>query len=93
VNVEHADTIKDVIAFITARWKDDEDAAKALLGWMDGREPTEAEMEVLADNVLGLLMGMTDFAISQLQLMGMIAGVGMEKMMTTIGIQMAKMVD
>jgi hypothetical protein len=93
MDVEHADTIKDIIAFITARWKDDEDAAKAIMGWMDGREPTEAEMEVLADNVMGLLMGVTDFAISQLQFMAMLTGVCMEKMMSVLGIQMARMVD
>jgi hypothetical protein len=93
MDAECADHMKDVIAFITARWKDDEDAAKAIMGWPGDHKPTEAEMEILGVNVIRLLFGVTDFAISQLQFMAMLTGVSMEKMMSVLGIQMARMVD
>lgn len=92
MDVEVADSMKDTIAFLVARYKDDEAAGKVLLGIGDG-PPTEEEAKAVAEKLVSMLLLMTDFAISQISLLGEIVGVSTDKMLATLGIQMAKMVD
>lgn len=91
MNVEVADNMKDTIAFLVARYKDDEEGAMAVLGIKE--DPTDDEVQVAGEKVLDMLLLMTDFAISQINMLAMIVGVSTDKMLATLGIQMAKMAE
>ncbi len=77
----------DVIAFMMARFKDDEAAAIALLGLKE--YPTPEEADITGERLTNILLGMTDFAISGIKAMAMMVGCTPEKMMETLCMQMA----
>lgn len=91
MNVEVADNMKDTIAFLVARYQNDEAAAMAVLGVVNN--PTDKEVESVGAKTVEMLLLMTDFAISQTSLLAEVVGVSTDRMLATLGIQMAKMAD
>lgn len=92
MNTEIADNMKDTIAFFVARYNDDKEAAKVILG-IYGENPTEEEAKAVQGKVVDMLLMMTDFALSQIKMMAMIVGVDTDKFLRTLGTQMAVMTE
>lgn len=93
MNTKDADKIKNVMAFIVARYKDDEDAALAVIGVKTDPtyEPTEEEMKAVYDNVLDLILGVTDFAISQIEMLALLMRVDTDTLIQRLALGMAVM--
>lgn len=73
MNTDTADKMKDVIAFITARYKDDLDAAKVILGIPeDGIIASYNQAADIIDNLVSLSLVLCDFAINQTEILATI---------------------
>lgn len=93
MNTNEKDQLRDTVAFLTARYRDDEEGAKAILGLGIDHDPTDAEMAEVSGKVVGMILSMTDFAIGQVKMVAMLLGVDFEQVMETIGIAMAIAVE
>lgn len=76
MNTETADHMKDVIAFLVARSKDDEEAALAIVGMKleEGYEPTDEEAEYTSRQVMKLTLGLADFALAEIRVLATLMG-------------------
>lgn len=79
MNIEAADRCKNVIAFLTARANKDEEAAMVLAG--------------SCEQALDLLLGMTDFALSQCEVMAKIVGLDMKAFLQLVGMTNTLLLD
>lgn len=91
---EMAERMQDVIAFLTARWKDDEDAGRRIVGMKGGAdehyEYTVEEWVEVANNTSDLLVAMTDFALSNIQTLALMVGCSTERMIEGLALSMAR---
>ncbi len=91
MNTELADHMRDITAFISARYRDDEEGAMALVGIKDNMTVDEYADAFMRTG--DLLLGMTDFLISNLKFLAILTGLNPDNVMDTLTMTMVKVTE
>lgn len=91
MNTDTADIMKDVIAFITARYKNDEEATKVILGIPENCLLEGEEAEAVTNRVINMLICMSEFTLSQLGALALMLRVDVGVLIAKLGMQVTIM--